>query len=463
MKIFWSWQSDTHRPSGQYFVRDLLREVVKGLSSVEAAEAAERDDEEHPEETGSDADELLPEDGRIHVDHDTFGVSGSPRIADKILEKIREAAVFVADITPIATTKGGKRVPNPNVMLELGYALKVMDVERIILIGNQRFGAALDHMPFDLKAWRKPIFYKLGEESNAEQRDQVATKLAAELRHALMLALNTAEKQMREAKRRTERAPELWVRFQDEDAEPRRISQTPRSLAADTLEEIRSKTPLLPIPALTAVPRIPGISLPHVGSQILAGLHAKSLDTNNRAEVEAHNALIEAYYADYERYLDRQTDYSRSIMRSFQVNLCLENSGTAPATGIDVEIEFPPGITLLGEDDDMPKGPTAPSPPPTRTKQSWADLGMRDAFIAPTLTSPLRYLPKTTRVDAKARTVSFTLSDLKHHHLANFLCFWLFFDTEDDIASFEAPYVITANEPLEPIRGTLIFPIERLT
>ena len=123
MKIFWSWQSDTHQPSGRHFVRGVLADLAHDLNDVDETEDAERPEGDADEED-KDGD-LLAHDGRIEVDQDTHGVDRSPPIAETILRKIREAAVFVADVTPTCTTSKGKRVPNPNVMIELGYAMKV--------------------------------------------------------------------------------------------------------------------------------------------------------------------------------------------------------------------------------------------------------------------------------------------------------------------------------------------------
>jgi hypothetical protein len=127
MKIFWSWQSDNHQPSGRYFVRDILTQLAKELNG-------EAEDAERPE-SEEEADD------RAKVDYDTFGVGGSPPIAETILGKIREAAVFVADVTSVGKTAGGKQLPNPNVMIELGYAMKVLSHQRIVLVMNTGEGA----------------------------------------------------------------------------------------------------------------------------------------------------------------------------------------------------------------------------------------------------------------------------------------------------------------------------------
>jgi hypothetical protein len=124
MRIFWSWQSDNHQPSGRYFVRDVLGELVDELNGVDAEDAERPDSDEEDE-----LDESL-----FRVDHDTLDVAGSPPIAETILRKIREAGVFVADVTPIGKSVAGKLLPNPNVMIELGYAMRVLGHERIVLV-----------------------------------------------------------------------------------------------------------------------------------------------------------------------------------------------------------------------------------------------------------------------------------------------------------------------------------------
>lgn len=159
MKVFWSWQSDTHQASGRHFVRAALEAAVKRLHDQPGLEDAERPS----------------------VDSDTSNVPGSPPIAETILRKIRECAVFVADVTPIETTVGGKKLPNPNVMLELGYALANVGLERIILVMNQSEGASLRALPFDLRHWRAPLTYALRRDASEDQQKDVLATLVDDL------------------------------------------------------------------------------------------------------------------------------------------------------------------------------------------------------------------------------------------------------------------------------------------
>lgn len=72
----------------------------------------------------------------LRLDHDTKGVEGSPDIASTILEKVDECDIFIGDISFIAKSKSNKYCPNPNVLIELGYALNCLSDARVINVMN---------------------------------------------------------------------------------------------------------------------------------------------------------------------------------------------------------------------------------------------------------------------------------------------------------------------------------------
>ena len=90
MKIFWSWQSDTLGKTGRHFIRGVLEDALEQLAS------------------GGELDEPVRED--LHLDHDRKGVPGSPDLAQAILEKVRNSAVFIADVTPDKLTASGQLI-----------------------------------------------------------------------------------------------------------------------------------------------------------------------------------------------------------------------------------------------------------------------------------------------------------------------------------------------------------------
>lgn len=132
--IFYCWQSDI---PGQ---REMIREEL--LAQAYRLEAEN--------------------DCHVEVDEDTRSVAGMIPIADAVLEKIRNADIFVCDISPVATihrkNEDGydipdieKKMPNSNVMLELGYALRCMHSSRIIALANTQGDKWHDgEMPFDI-------------------------------------------------------------------------------------------------------------------------------------------------------------------------------------------------------------------------------------------------------------------------------------------------------------------------
>lgn len=163
--IFYAWQSD--RPSA------LCRHFI--AKALEAA--AQRVGEQHGVQ--------------IRVDSDTQGVPGTPPVSETILQKIDACDVFLADLTFVAETPGGKVSPNPNVLIEYGYALKAKGPRKVLLVMNTAFGAP-EQLPFDLRHLRFPIRYGAAEGIGDGDRRRTRAGLAEDLSLALETLLVAA-------------------------------------------------------------------------------------------------------------------------------------------------------------------------------------------------------------------------------------------------------------------------------
>lgn len=163
VKIFYSWQSD--QKQNRNFIRSALDLAIKELRQDLSLEEAKRD---------------------IVADQDTLGVPGSPSIADAILQKIRNTEVFVADLTFIDknTNHDGRQTPNPNVMLEYGYALHALGDGKVIGVFNEAHGSPKD-LPFDLAHRRWPIRFNLSPDSTSETRKIEKKSLSEILKKAI--------------------------------------------------------------------------------------------------------------------------------------------------------------------------------------------------------------------------------------------------------------------------------------
>ena len=180
-KVFYSWQSDATSKTGPSTNRYFILEAL-----VEAAKAIREDDTIEVEPV---------------VDRDTLGVAGSPNITDTILRKIDEASVFVCDVSIINPESSDRKTPNPNVLLELGYALKSLPlgINQVILVMNTASGSP-DQLPFDLRQYRVTTYHAPKQaESEKGERASERKRLLGSLNEALRLVLSHVEKELHSA------------------------------------------------------------------------------------------------------------------------------------------------------------------------------------------------------------------------------------------------------------------------
>jgi hypothetical protein len=128
--LFYSWQSDIRPDShGRNLIRAALRNAA---TTVEAKFPGLR----------------------LTIDEATRGEPGSPDIPSTIFDKIGSADIFIADVSIInSSTSADRKTPNPNVLVELGYASALLGWQRVIMIANQEFGS-IDNLPFDIRQKR---------------------------------------------------------------------------------------------------------------------------------------------------------------------------------------------------------------------------------------------------------------------------------------------------------------------
>lgn len=168
--IFFSWQLDRPAKTGRNLVEKALRQAIDDLSDDLELEAAIRDE--------------------LAFDKDTQGVPGSPPIAETIFTKIDAAAVFVPDLTFVGTRVGGRPVPNPNVLIEYGWALKALKHERIVAVMNAAHGEpSAATLPFDMMHLRHPITYNCPDDADEATRRAARLELTRSLRTALKTLL----------------------------------------------------------------------------------------------------------------------------------------------------------------------------------------------------------------------------------------------------------------------------------
>jgi hypothetical protein len=174
--IFFSWQSDTPNPCGRSFIEAALKDALKDLTADSTLEPAIRDE-------------------GLTIDRDRRGVPGTPPIVDTIFRKIDRAACFLADMTFVATRFDGKgQSPNPNVLLEYGWALKSLSHSRILTVMNTAYGEpTAETLPFDMRHLSWPIAYHLPDGADAKEKAVQRKQLASSLKGAIRDVLASEE------------------------------------------------------------------------------------------------------------------------------------------------------------------------------------------------------------------------------------------------------------------------------
>ena len=154
--IFFSWQSDSPQKTNHGAIRKALDAACKRLGAA------------YP-------------DLALMADEATRSTSGSPKIVDKIVEKIEAAGMFVADITTVTTAGVGRPCPNPNVIFELGYAVATLGWDRVVLLFNGAIGSFPSDLPFDL-AGNRASRYELAVGDPAAQQAKLQKLLEVAVR-----------------------------------------------------------------------------------------------------------------------------------------------------------------------------------------------------------------------------------------------------------------------------------------
>lgn len=136
--IFYSWQNDLDCKTHRYYIEKCLKKALKNLEK----------------------------DASIYVDYDrdTKGKNGSPDITTTIFDKIDKSVLFICDISIVNSDYNGRKTPNPNVLIELGYAASKLGWDRIICLFDINTGI-IEELPFDLRQKRITSFnpYEDGE------------------------------------------------------------------------------------------------------------------------------------------------------------------------------------------------------------------------------------------------------------------------------------------------------------
>lgn len=214
-KIFYSWQSDLPNNTNRGLINQVLENVTKALKA---------------------------EDPTIEIilDQDTRDELGSPDIAETIFRKIQEADIFVADISIINSPSEFRPCPNPNVLIELGYALATHGHSRIVLINNSAYGKPED-APFDIKG-RTILSYAC----TTDQADKASVRKPLEnaLKGKITGFISAIKKGQAEAQRATEEQDVVQVIRAIEEGNPNQQKAVTQRYMKSFIKRVKAFAPV---------------------------------------------------------------------------------------------------------------------------------------------------------------------------------------------------------------------------
>lgn len=151
INIFYSWQSDSPNETNRIAIRSILHSLVGDFESPTLS---------------------------INIDEATSNTTGSVNIPASIFEKISISDIFVCDVTTINTDCEcvKRKTANPNVLIELGFAISEIGWERIILLFNKEYGTFPDDLPFDIDRHRT-IDFKISSIGDNNGKGQLKATL----------------------------------------------------------------------------------------------------------------------------------------------------------------------------------------------------------------------------------------------------------------------------------------------
>jgi hypothetical protein len=335
--IFYSWQSDLPNNTNRGFIEDVINRAVKDVNS-------------------SDEYEVY-----ISLDRDTQGVPGSPNISQTILEKIKKSDAFVADISIVTGGKesGGRPSPNPNVLLELGYAIALLGWERIVLFYNDIYGVD-DDLPFDVRQHRR-INYTLGKDG---EKQQIRQRLSSVFKQALIEFVSHGRRSV------DRREPDLQVSWASLKIVSDRVAlEEDETIVVHRLPSVEKIVDELEV-EVQDVLKIDGAGDPMWDNKVQKYIQeVVSFKSNikNKGDYRACLAGLREYF-------------------SRGVTLLLRNEGKASASDVKVEIAIPEWLLASDAKKDIQnilERPKRPKPVPVSLKHSWYGLGTLDSVASP--------------------------------------------------------------------------------
>lgn len=318
--------------------------------------------------------------------------------------------------------------------------IKVNEGQKVLLVSYDT-GPLLRASSLSISTLKMEEEYQLPREKSEEQKE--IESLRKEL-----VALKNAQ-------------PKLMLTFEGKQLLfERTIDRLPESEEQQTDKEMKSKVDSIP-PLVYSDPKNVQEQLEKIQDPLqraaLQMAHLTELGALTKEQIDQYNNELKEYKEEFDKYLERKAFMKEIRAYSIPIKLELHNTGTAPATDIDLWLHFPDG-TMIIYPENLPEDPEMPQPP-YRPKHRFdvglvSHFGTVPSFISKDAASQLS-LNKPQIRKTNSYEVDIHFASLKHHQLEKIEPLLAVFPSYESIFSFSIEYKIIVGNLHKPVEGTL--------
>lgn len=196
-----------------------------------------------------------------------------------------------------------------------------------------------------------------------------------------------------------------------------------------------------------------------VADNTFAGLTSHPMFALSKSEVNDYNQKLSEYLDEYAVYANGLYSEHYFNKNSIKIELRLENSGTAPAEDIDIDIHFPDGFELLTESN-FPERKLKPKPP-YRPKNRLDIPNFSTIFPRFNPHDSMSGISETLKLNqpsikrTNSYNVKFHFDGLKHHQFFDLEPLYAVFDDIMKAKGFEMEYKLIISNLAKPVSGKL--------
>jgi hypothetical protein len=192
---------------------------------------------------------------------------------------------------------------------------------------------------------------------------------------------------------------------------------------------------------------------------MFAAIHL--LNKPSESEIERYEKEVKEYLEKMMIYYRKLREYEIEISKSIILNFICVNKGSWPAEDISIFINFPDGFDILKSFSvfEKPEKPHKPTPPRTAMEMmsAVANIKLPPSFNKPII--PINFdsisyngpfIKKTNSYE-----VTYHIEKIKHNMFNKLNPIYLYYNSYENIKSFQVDYTIIAGNSPEPFSGVI--------